>query len=71
MNSVVGIDVVLFEELVREVSASFESELLGETESIVAVEKDVFDLWRWSVGQVDMRQEEAYLTRHLEGWCSE
>jgi hypothetical protein len=37
-------DVVLFEDLIGEVGAGFEGELLRENESVVAVEENILDL---------------------------
>ena len=44
MDGVAFLDAMLLKELVCQIAAGFECELLGKAKSVVAVEEDVFDL---------------------------
>jgi hypothetical protein len=54
MHSVALGDLVVLEDLIGEVGAGLEGQLLREDESVVAVEKDVLDLYRGPLLAVDL-----------------
>jgi hypothetical protein len=59
--SVSVVDVVLFEDLIGEIGAGLEGELLGENEGVVAIEEDILDLWlrRWLAVELWRRSGEG------------
>lgn len=62
-------DVALGADLVDEVCAGFEGELLGEDEGVVAVEEDGFDLERKRLAAAEVRREEL-VESEGESWLT-